>query len=203
MNIGTAIDQAAIVVAQQIAAFADRQMLGEVAPRLGEDCAHAMEEPFDLLLRAEKDAAQDEAAGAFRMADAVGQRERAAPRAAEKQPPRDAEMNAQLLHVADQMAGRVVVQVAERHRSPAPALVEYDDPIELRIEEAAMDRRRACARATMQEDDRNAVRIAALLPVDRVSPVDRQHAAGVGGNLPGTGRNEEVSLSAACDFPSS
>ncbi len=32
----------------------------------------------------------------------------------------------------------------------------------------------------MQEHDRHALRIAALLPIDCVSPVDRQHAAGEG-----------------------
>ena len=86
MVVGIAVDQAAIVVAQQIAALGRRQMLGEVAPRLGEDRAHAVEEPVDLRARAEEDAAQDEAGHALGMLQAVGQRQRAAPRAAEQQP---------------------------------------------------------------------------------------------------------------------
>ena len=115
--------------------------------------------------------------------EAVGERQRAAPRAAEQQPALDAEMGAQLLHVGDEVIGRVVLQVAERHRAAAAALVEHDDAIELRVEEAAMHGRRAGARPAMQEDDRHALGIAALLPIDRVTPVDRQHAAGVGRDL--------------------
>ena len=48
MVVGIAIGQAAIVVAQKVGALGGRQMLGEVAPCLGEDCAHAVEEPLDL-----------------------------------------------------------------------------------------------------------------------------------------------------------
>ena len=92
-------------------------------------------------------------------------------------------MGAQLLHVGHEMIGRVVLQVAQRHRAAAAALVEHDDAIELRIEEAAMHRRGTRARPAMQEDDRHALGIAALLPIDRVTPVDGQHSARVGRNL--------------------
>ena len=89
----------------------------------------------------------------------------------------------ELLHVGHEMAGGVVVQLAERHGAAAAALVEHDDAVELRIEEAAMHGRRTGARAAVQEHDGHALRIAALLPIDRVPPVDRQHAAGVGRDL--------------------
>src|SRR5471030_1918772 len=92
-------------------------------------------------------------------------------------------MGAQFLHVGHEVIGRIVLQVAQRHRAPAPALVEYDDSIELWVEEAAMYRRGTRARSAMQEDDRNALGIAALLPIDRVTPVDGQHSARVGRNL--------------------
>ena len=58
----------------------------------------------------------------------------------------------------------------------ATALIEYDDAIELRIEETAMDRGRAGAWPAMQEQHRHSLGIAALLPVDRVATIDRQHA---------------------------
>ena len=88
-------------------------------------------------------------------------------------------MDAKLLHVGDEMARGVVLQVTERHRAAAAALVEHDDAIELRIEETAMDRRRARTGPAMQEQHRHSLGIAALLPVDRVAAIDRQHAAGV------------------------
>src|SRR4051794_21202998 len=113
-------------------------MLGEVAPRFGEDRPHAVEEPLDLQLRAQEDSAQDEPGGALGMADAVRQRKRAAPRSAEQEPARDAELDAELLHVTHEVGGGVVVQVAERHRAATTTLIEHDYSIELRIKEAAM-----------------------------------------------------------------
>src|SRR5882672_10192510 len=92
-------------------------------------------------------------------------------------------MEAELFHVGHEMGGGVVLQVAERHRATAAALIEYDDAVELRVEEAAMDRRGAGPWPAMQEQDRHALRIATLLPVNRVATIDRQHATGVGRDL--------------------
>ena len=78
------------------------------------------------------------------------------------------------LDIGYQVLGRVVRRPAERRRLPAPALVEEHDPIELRIEEAAMDRPRAAARAAMEKHYREPPRIPALLDVDRVAAADGQ-----------------------------
>ena len=141
MRVGIAVDQATVIVAQQVAALGRRQKLGEITPGFRKDRAHAVEEPVDLRPGAEEDAAQHEAGDALGMGEAIGQRQRAAPRAAEQQPLLDAEMGPQPFHVGHEMAGGVVVQFAERHRAAAAALVEDDDAVELRIEEAAMHRR--------------------------------------------------------------
>ena len=138
MPVGIAIGQAVVVVAQEVGSLGRRQMLGEVAPGLGKDRAHAVEEPLDLRACPQEDAAQDEAGDALGMFQAVGERQRAAPRAAEQQPLLDAEMGPKLLHVGHEMAGCVVVQFAERHGAAATALIEHDDAVELRIEEPAM-----------------------------------------------------------------
>jgi hypothetical protein len=50
-------------------------------------------------------------------------------------------MRPQSLHVGHEVAGGVVVQLAERHRTAAAALIEHHDAVELRVEEAAMHRR--------------------------------------------------------------
>ena len=78
------------------------------------------------------------------------------------------------------MRGRVVLERAERRRAAGAALVEDDDAVVAGIEEAAMGRGGAGARSAMQEHHRHAVGIAALLPIDRVLRVERQHAAGIG-----------------------
>ena len=183
MDVGIAIDQAAIIIRQQIGALVLRKLAHEIAPRFGEDRAHAVEEPVDLGPGSEKDSAEDEAGRTLGMLDAVGECQRAAPRPAEQQPALEAEMGAQFLHVGHEVIGRVVLQVAQRHRAPAATLVEHDDSIELRVEEAAMDRRGTRARSAMQEDDWHALGIATLFPIDRVTPIDGQHSARVGRNL--------------------
>src|SRR6185437_10733698 len=91
----------------------------------------------------------------------------------------DAEMPAQRLDVGDEMGGRVVDELAERRRAAGAALVEDDDPVARRVEEAAMRRRRPRPRPAMQEDDGYAARVARLLPVERVAPIDREAAGGV------------------------
>ena len=88
-------------------------------------------------------------------------------------------MGAQLFHVGHEVTGGVVLQIAEWHGAAAAALVEHDDAVELRVEETTMDWCGARARPAMQEQRRHALRIATLLPVDRVAAVDRQHAAGI------------------------
>lgn len=110
----------------------------------------------------------------------VGQRQRRAPRAAEHQPALDAEHLAQALDVLDQQLGRVVAPLAQRGGLAGAALVEQDDAVGVRVEKAAVLRRQAGARAAVQEDDRNAVRVADLFPVDGVDVVDRQHAVAGG-----------------------
>src|SRR3546814_4884646 len=81
------------------------------------------------------------------------------------------------------MRRRVLVDLAERRRAPGAALVEHDDAVMPGIEEAPMGRRRAGARPPMQEENRHAVWIARLLPVEGMNGVDRQTAGLVGLDL--------------------
>ena len=85
----------------------------------------------------------------------------------------------------DSGIGRAVAVLFAREGADVAILYlnEDQDAEELRMEEAAMHGGRAGARAAMQEQDRHALGIAALLPIDRMSPIHRQHAAGVGRNL--------------------
>ena len=86
---GIRIGEAAVEVAQQVAALRFGQMAGEALPRLGKDVAHAVQEPVDLALPAEEDAAQDQPEAAVRMRLRVRECECRAPRAAEHQPARE------------------------------------------------------------------------------------------------------------------
>src|ERR1044072_1287427 len=113
------------------------------------------------------------------MRDRVGNRERAAPGAAEDEPALDAEMTAQPLDVVDQKRRRIRFQLAERTRTPGPALIEHDDTVVRRIEEATMRGRAAGTRAAMKKYDGDARAIAAVFPVHSVQAIEVEHACAV------------------------
>ena len=63
------------------------------------------------------------------------------------------------------------------------ALIVDHDAIVRGIEEAPVSGRRAGSRASVQEQYRFALRVAALLPIHLVQPVEIEHAACVGFDL--------------------
>ncbi len=114
------------------------------------------------------------------MGFAVGERERAAPRAAEHQPAFDAEMRAQRLDVGDEMRRGVVAQFAQGRGAPGAALVENHDAVMRGIEEAPVSRRGAGAGTAVEKQHRRPARITRLLPVHAVHAVEIEHAGVVG-----------------------
>ena len=184
-----AVDQASIVVARM-----SPRSLASGARRsratLRKDRPHAVQEPVDLRPRAEEDAAQDEAAHALRVLDPVGQRQRAAPRAAEQQPLTDPEMevSASPCRPPD---GRwccpVIRRAASIDRSRAGRRRRCGRIADRRT---PMNRCRARARPAMKEHHGHAGRIAALLPVDRVPPIDSASMPLAYGGSRGRDRNE-------------
>src|SRR3546814_16082947 len=97
--------------------------------------------PYPSLFRslaAEEDAAQHQGAHPLGMRLRIGKRQGRAPGAAEHVPAHDAQVVAQALHVGDQQRRGVVGELAERCRAAGAALVEDDDAIMARVEEAAV-----------------------------------------------------------------
>src|SRR4051812_23474660 len=109
----------------------------------------------------------------------IEKRQRRAPRAAEHDPFRDAEFAAQPVDIGDEMGRRVVADLAERRRTTAAALIEYDDAPEGRIEKPAVHRCSAGARTAMQEQYRRTLPIARLLPIHRMARVEPELAGAV------------------------
>ena len=72
VDAGVRVGEPRVVALQQVAALALRQELGERAPRLGKDVAHAAHEPVDLRASREEDAAQHEAQHAVGMRFGIG-----------------------------------------------------------------------------------------------------------------------------------
>ncbi len=79
---------------------------------------------------------------------------------------------AQRFHISDEVCGGVAAQFAVGRRSAGAALIEKDHAIARRIKEAPAGGGAAAAGSAMQEDHRNALRVAALLPVQRVNVID-------------------------------
>jgi hypothetical protein len=100
---------------------------------------------------------------------------------------------AQAFDVLDQQLGGVVAALAQRRRLAGAALVEQDHAVLLGIEEAAMLRRQAGARAAVQSTGcRPDCR---LPPSTGMQVVDRQHAVtagAMGGNRAGLGSNMAI-----------
>ena len=114
---------------------------------------------------------------ALRIPLRVGEDQRRAPRAAVEEPPLDAEVLAQPLHVGDQVVGRVGGHVdggvaRVREAAAAATLVEQDDPVSLGVEVAAASGAAARAGAAVHDERRLAGRVAARLPVDEVAVAD-------------------------------
>ncbi len=140
------VAEPAVVRLDEPGALQHRNGCDELLPQVGEDrrCT-ALVEPLDLVPPQREDPAQHQLGDRLGVALRVGERQCTAPRPPEHLPPRDAEVLAQQLEVGHQVPGRVVAQVGIRlarvwRAVPRPALVEQDDAIPLRVEEAAMPR---------------------------------------------------------------
>src|SRR5579871_238255 len=140
--------------AQQASALGRRNGCEVALPGVGEKMAGAagLIEPIDLVRSAEEDAAQHEAEDALGVGHRIGEPKGAAPAAAVDDPPRDAERLAKALDVGDEVPGGVLGELRMRRRATGAALLEEDDPVMRRIEEAPVVGEKAAARAAMEED---------------------------------------------------
>ena len=141
--------------------------------------ASVREEVVDLVRPEEEDPAQQEGAASLRVRLRVRQRERRPPRSAQHQSPSIyPEVRAQLLDVADELRGRVLHEGAievvggVRRRLAGTALVEYDDAVELGVEETPAAGGASGAGTAVEEHRRHAVRVSRDVVVERVTVAD-------------------------------
>src|SRR5690606_24703919 len=112
-----------------------------------------------------EDTAQDQRGDALRMRLGVGEAECRAPRSTEDEHLFGfQDLCPQPFDVFDQMPGGVVLQARMRRGAPAAALVEQQNLVALRVEQASMCAGASPAGTAMQEDRRLAIRVAAKLP---------------------------------------
>ncbi len=91
---------------------------------------------------------------------AIGEPQRAAPRAAENQPAVNLKVLAQLLDVGNQLDRVVAERLADRCRSACAALIEQHDAKKFRIEKTPVLRRTPAAWPAVHEKHRRTRRIA-------------------------------------------
>ena len=161
----------------QVASFNFRNRRQVICPGFGKQPARALlVEPFELPPPDQEDAAQHQFGHPARMRLRIRQRQRRTPAATEDLPAFDVQELPQRLDIRDKVPRGVVDQVGVRRRPPCPALVEKYDAVARRIMEAAHARAAARAGAAVEDDHRLAGRVAALLVMNPVSIIDRQHA---------------------------
>ena len=150
-----------------------RHAAPEAVPVGREEAAHPAVEPVDVRAPGHRDAEEDDLRHALGVPLGVGEDQRRPPRAAVEEPPLDAEVLAQPLHVGDEVVGRVRRHVDRgvarvREAAAAATLVEQDDAVSLRVEVAAASRAAAGAGPTVHDEGRLPGRVATRLPVDEV-----------------------------------
>src|ERR1700694_2984915 len=102
----------------------------------------------------------------------VREGECAAPTATEDDPRVDPEMGPKFLRVLHEIPSRVLAKLRMGRALPAAPLVEQDDAPLLRVEKSSLVRGDPSAGASVEDDDRPSLRIAALLEVDRMKGRD-------------------------------
>jgi hypothetical protein len=107
----------------------------------------------------------------------VREAEGRSPRAAEQQPPLDAEQPSEFLEIPEQVLGRVGAEVdlrvgGVRRTAAGAALVEQHHPVRRGVEEASPPGPGARSRAAVEDDRRLPGRVAADLPMHEVPVAD-------------------------------
>ena len=195
-------DQALAVGGHQVAAFGGRNRRHEVFPQIRKQPGRPfLVVPEQLGAAQREDAAHDQRRHPRRMRLCIGQRQRAAPGAAEHQPALDTQQDAQPLDVGDQVPGRVVVQRSMGARAAAAALVKQQHAVARRVKQPPVIGRATRAGPAMQKNRRPALRVAAQFPVHQMAVAGVEDAGakrrdgrvqipGGGGN--GGGRNSHA-----------
>jgi hypothetical protein len=188
-------------VGRQPVGIGQAREVAEPGPGLGEEPADAPVQPVKLQPPGRGDAEHEHPADPLRMPLRVGQRQGHPPRRAAQQPLLHAEVLAQLLHVPEQVPGRVKAHVSRgvaggRQAAAAVALVEDDDPELLRVERLPVSRRAPRPRAAVHDQRWHAIRVAAGLPVHEVPVTGVQQAGLVGLDIrvPGHAKNRRLAV---------
>src|SRR5437867_6735330 len=100
---GVGVEQSTIVGSEDVAALALGKEFGKGAPSFGENLAHSVEKPFDLLPPAEKNSTQDQPSAVQGIGGGIIERQCRAPGTAEHEPAFDAESCTQVLDVGDEV----------------------------------------------------------------------------------------------------
>jgi hypothetical protein len=118
------------------------------------------------LFAKKEDAAKDQFGNAVRMRLGISKSQGRAPGSTEHLPAFDTQMLANFFDVGDEIPGRVLFQRGVRSALTAAALIEVNDAVFFRVEEAALFGIGTAAGASVEKYHRLAAGIAAFLEVD-------------------------------------
>ena len=170
-------EQAAVISGNKIAAFVWRDRRNKAGPKLGvKGGSTAAIEPVKLGLGCQKDATQYDMAHPRGVADGVDQCQGRTPAAAKDHELLDLQGLPDRFDIADQMPCCVVLDRGQGPRAAATALIKQHNAVNCRIKIAPHRWAAPTARAAVQDQDRNALRVATLLDIDAVAIAHIHHA---------------------------
>ena len=151
-------------------------------PFARKDPADPFRDPLDLSPGRRTDECQDERADTAGMLLRVSKAQCGSPGDAKNRPAVDVVKLPQRFDIGDEVVGRVGAQIGvgvawQRTAAPGVSLVEEDGLIRIGVEVAASARRESGTGTAVKIHSRNAGRVAAALPVDRMPVADSQHSA--------------------------
>ena len=172
-------------VGRQPVGIGQTREVAEPGPGLGKEPADAPVQPVKLQPSGRRHAEHEHPADPLRMSLRVRERQGHPPRPAAQQPLLHPKVVAQLLHVPQQVLGRVQAHVGRgvagvRQAATAVALIEDDDPELLWVERPPVSNRATRPRAAMHDQRGHAIGVPAGLPVHEVPVARIQQAALIG-----------------------
>lgn len=176
LDLEVAAEQPAVIGSDHVATFGKGYRGTEILPDIGKELGRpAPIKPIQILLPRQKHPAQDHRRYRLGMRLRMGQRQSRPPTAAKAYDFTQIKLGADGFDITDQVGGGIRLDRGMRLRPPAPPLIEQHNAPIARIEKPAHKGAATAARAAMQHHHRPALRIAALLDIEVVTIVPRQH----------------------------
>ena len=155
--------QATVIGRDEITTLTLRNGRQEIPPVIGKHAACALlVEPVDISGPTQKYSSQNQAKHSVRVRLGIHQAQRSPPTAAKQYPSVHPEKGPHCFHVVHKILRGVSNKLRQRPRTACSTLIHQNNPVALGIEKAAVIVLAPTTRPTVDDQNRNAIRIAAF-----------------------------------------